>query len=227
MLEKYDGVVWAGLIGIRIGTSGGLLWTRQWTFGLHKMLGNSWVAEQLVASQEGLISVELVSYLVLRDIREKFTRIPWLYLPITVSKSVDPKVVFIPRILTWSVSMYRFKHGTLPGGQQTVHAPSLFALLRAPSELFVLSKHNTNVKYEMGGHLCVIVGTPDSYFGGIHFESRSVSHVFRGFHQSLQANAGIVPSNRKRPLPFTSSPIHYSLSSTHSTPCCLSYWQRR
>jgi hypothetical protein len=29
----------------------GLLWTRQWTFGFRKMLGSSWVAAQLAASQ--------------------------------------------------------------------------------------------------------------------------------------------------------------------------------
>jgi hypothetical protein len=27
MLEKWDGVMWTGLIWLRIGTSGGLLWT--------------------------------------------------------------------------------------------------------------------------------------------------------------------------------------------------------
>jgi hypothetical protein len=42
---------------LRIGTIGGLLWTRWWTFGFHKMLGSSWVAAQLAASQEGLSSV--------------------------------------------------------------------------------------------------------------------------------------------------------------------------
>jgi hypothetical protein len=50
-------MVWIGLIWLRIGNSRGLLWTRQWTFGFHKMLGSSWVAAQLAASQEGLSSV--------------------------------------------------------------------------------------------------------------------------------------------------------------------------
>jgi hypothetical protein len=36
------------------GGRGGLLWTRQWTFGFHKMLGNSWVAAEFSAPQEGL-----------------------------------------------------------------------------------------------------------------------------------------------------------------------------
>jgi hypothetical protein len=49
------------LIWLRIGTSGGLLWTWRWTFRFHKMLGNSWVAVQLVAFQEGFSSMELVS----------------------------------------------------------------------------------------------------------------------------------------------------------------------
>jgi hypothetical protein len=48
---------WIGLIWLRIGTSGGLLWTRYWTFGFHKMLGDSRGAAQLTAPQEGLSSV--------------------------------------------------------------------------------------------------------------------------------------------------------------------------
>jgi hypothetical protein len=47
-------MVGIGLIWLRIGTSGGLLWRREWTFGFHKTLGSSRVAAQLVASQEGL-----------------------------------------------------------------------------------------------------------------------------------------------------------------------------
>jgi hypothetical protein len=52
---------WIGLIWLRIGTSGRLLWTRYWTFGFHKMLGSSWVAAQLAAPQEGLSSVSKLS----------------------------------------------------------------------------------------------------------------------------------------------------------------------
>jgi hypothetical protein len=43
-------MVWIGFIWLRIGTSGG-------PFGFHKMLGSSWVAAQLAASQEGLSSM--------------------------------------------------------------------------------------------------------------------------------------------------------------------------
>jgi hypothetical protein len=50
-------MVWIGLIWLRIGASGWLLWTRQWTSGFHKTLWSSWVAAQLAASQEGLSSM--------------------------------------------------------------------------------------------------------------------------------------------------------------------------
>jgi hypothetical protein len=43
---------------------------RWWTFGLHKMRGISWVAEDILASQEGLCSMELVS-LVRLNIKHK------------------------------------------------------------------------------------------------------------------------------------------------------------
>jgi hypothetical protein len=57
ILERCDGAVCTGSIWLRIGTSEQLLWTRQWTFGFHKILGISWVAAQLAASQEGLSSM--------------------------------------------------------------------------------------------------------------------------------------------------------------------------
>jgi hypothetical protein len=46
-----------------IGTNGGLLWTRKWTFEWHEILGNSWVAARLAASQEGFSSMQLLSWL--------------------------------------------------------------------------------------------------------------------------------------------------------------------
>jgi hypothetical protein len=52
---------WLLIIRPRLGTSGGLLWTRQWTFGFYKMFINSWVDEWLVVSLEVLFSVELVT----------------------------------------------------------------------------------------------------------------------------------------------------------------------
>ena len=38
--------------GTRVGTVGGYLWMRSWTFELHKMRGISWLAENLLASEE-------------------------------------------------------------------------------------------------------------------------------------------------------------------------------
>jgi hypothetical protein len=54
-----DGMDW--LVWPRIGTTGGLLWTRYWTFGIHKMLGSSRVAAQLVAPQERLGFISIVA----------------------------------------------------------------------------------------------------------------------------------------------------------------------
>jgi hypothetical protein len=48
-----------GLIWLRTGTGGKLLWIRLWTFGFHKMWRISWVALNVLASQEGLCSMQL------------------------------------------------------------------------------------------------------------------------------------------------------------------------
>jgi hypothetical protein len=50
------------LIWLRTGTGGGCLRLQSWTFRFHKMQGVSWLVEDLLASQEGLCSVELVSW---------------------------------------------------------------------------------------------------------------------------------------------------------------------
>jgi len=42
---------WNGLIRLRTGIGGGLVWIRQWTFALHKMRGISRLAENLLVSQ--------------------------------------------------------------------------------------------------------------------------------------------------------------------------------
>jgi hypothetical protein len=54
------GVVWTGLVWLKIETSGELFWIRSWTFGFHEMLGNYRVATQLVASRVMFSSIELV-----------------------------------------------------------------------------------------------------------------------------------------------------------------------
>jgi hypothetical protein len=61
VLKKYDVKVWTGFIWLRLVTTGGLLWTRLETFGLHKGRWISWLAEWQSASQEGLCSMELPS----------------------------------------------------------------------------------------------------------------------------------------------------------------------
>jgi hypothetical protein len=51
---------WTWLNYLRTGTSGGLLWTRQWTFKLPKMPESPRVAAQLVAFRVVFSSIELV-----------------------------------------------------------------------------------------------------------------------------------------------------------------------
>ena len=58
--KKYDWKTFTGLTRLRIWTGRGLLWTRWWTVVFHKMQKMSWLAENLLATQEGLWSVELV-----------------------------------------------------------------------------------------------------------------------------------------------------------------------
>jgi hypothetical protein len=57
-LARWDGMVWAGLVWLRIGTGGELLWIWRWTFGFHEMQRNYRVATQLVASRVVLGSIE-------------------------------------------------------------------------------------------------------------------------------------------------------------------------
>jgi hypothetical protein len=52
---------WTALIWHKIGTGGGLLWIRWWTFCFHNMRGIFWIAQDVSVSQEGLCSMELVA----------------------------------------------------------------------------------------------------------------------------------------------------------------------
>jgi hypothetical protein len=62
---------WTGFIWLRIRTGEEFLWTRYWTFGFHKMLGNSRVVAQLAVSQEGFSSVQSVISLGLLEPRKR------------------------------------------------------------------------------------------------------------------------------------------------------------
>jgi len=57
--------LWSECIWLRIGTIDGLLWTPWWTFGFLKRWGISLLAEWLLDSQEGLISMKLSLLLLL------------------------------------------------------------------------------------------------------------------------------------------------------------------
>jgi hypothetical protein len=75
-------MVGIGSIWLRIGTGGGLMWTRWWTSGFHKMLGSSQVAAQLAASPEGLSSMsewvsEWVSLLLIQKIDGFAKNVHW------------------------------------------------------------------------------------------------------------------------------------------------------
>jgi hypothetical protein len=52
-------ILCSGLSWLRIRTGGWLLWVRLWTFGFLKIWGISWLAEVLLASREGLRSIEI------------------------------------------------------------------------------------------------------------------------------------------------------------------------
>jgi hypothetical protein len=57
---------WTGLIWLRIGTVGGLLWMRKLTLGLRKTQGICRIAAELLASQKGLCSMELAYFIFMR-----------------------------------------------------------------------------------------------------------------------------------------------------------------
>ena len=63
ILTKQDGRAGTVLVWL-ITTSGGLLWTWEWTCGLYKTWWISQVTEEPVAFQAGLCSIELISRLV-------------------------------------------------------------------------------------------------------------------------------------------------------------------
>jgi hypothetical protein len=70
-LMKLDMRLWNGSSWLRIGTGGGHLWMRYWTFGFHKMRGISWLAANWLASQEGLAvwtEYDMIWYMIWYDV---------------------------------------------------------------------------------------------------------------------------------------------------------------
>lgn len=61
IVKKLNGRPLTGLICLRIGTDGRLLWRRWWTFSFRKMWGLCWLSEDLLAS-EGLCLMELAGW---------------------------------------------------------------------------------------------------------------------------------------------------------------------
>jgi hypothetical protein len=55
---------WTKLVWLKIRTGSRLLWMRRWTSTFHKTRGIYWPAEKLLASKEGLCSVDIFNYLV-------------------------------------------------------------------------------------------------------------------------------------------------------------------
>jgi hypothetical protein len=56
--KKCDEGAWSKFVCFGMCYGGGLLWTRWWTFGFRKVRGIGSLAEELLASQEALCSVE-------------------------------------------------------------------------------------------------------------------------------------------------------------------------
>jgi hypothetical protein len=75
IFEKYHGVVWTGLIWLRVGASSGLMWTRGWNLGFHETLRNSWICERLLASQERLAFLEMAEFSLLFSVWYNFVQI--------------------------------------------------------------------------------------------------------------------------------------------------------
>jgi hypothetical protein len=58
-IQEVGWGAWTGLLWLRIGTGGGRLWMREELSGSLNA-GISWLAEDLLVSQEGLCSMDLV-----------------------------------------------------------------------------------------------------------------------------------------------------------------------
>jgi hypothetical protein len=109
-LREVGWGAWTGSIWLRIGTGGGLLWRRWWTFGFHKMRGISWVAEDVLGSQEGLCSMAQVFERVWKDTLMAQLQV----LPRNSPEQTHRK---IPKTSWMPISKSRCEPPDLPNGQ--------------------------------------------------------------------------------------------------------------
>ena len=79
---------WTGLIWLRMRTGGGLSWIWWWAFGFYKIRGISWVAQDMLASQEGLCCMELVFF---------------LHLCSVLSSPINNYVIYVTSLLNYSL----------------------------------------------------------------------------------------------------------------------------
>ena len=96
-----DGEAWTGLIWLRTGTGRSRLWMRSRTLGFHKIRGISWLAKDLLASQEGLCSMELVKNSRLLD---------------SVPDSLDPFSILTSYFCEIFKMLFSFQILNIPGG---------------------------------------------------------------------------------------------------------------
>jgi len=66
----YKVRLWNVTLELRVGRSGGVLWTLQWTFGFHELRG-IWRVEELYAFGKALSSMEVAGYIVLHLVFQK------------------------------------------------------------------------------------------------------------------------------------------------------------
>jgi hypothetical protein len=92
IFKKWDTCAWTGLFWLRIGRNVQLFWMWWWSFGFHKMWGISLLAEDLLASQEGLWSLELVRWIVCLFVSEETSvmrLLPYCYASSSITKYVS------------------------------------------------------------------------------------------------------------------------------------------
>jgi hypothetical protein len=130
-------------------TRGGILWTRLWTFGFHKMLRNSWKTERLTASEEGLRSKELdkAKLRVWKSRRAEFVAVP------ASSRCLSQRLVRLYLLKLTSITVLRFFF-TNWRFLATLHRASLPASF---SQQHVLTSCLYSILWYFSQYLCFLV----------------------------------------------------------------------